>query len=346
MSQRLLALRAHARALRWLRAAVRRTGTQSGCNADATFPVRMFDSPAAVRGSASAVVWGRPNSSNTQKVLWMCEELGVAYRLYGASARLGPASEWLCDKDSAWGVVDTPGFRKMSPFSQIPVLVDVSGVPDWEGLATSLASQAAVRDDNADGRTAGADLSSGIMESHTIVRYLAREYGPHMLGALPVQRAQAEGWMDWILHGYDHSPCFGSANHHLVDQVARTPPEQRCLELVSRAHNEYTHLFAKIEARLESQGTQFLVGDEMTVADVPLAAELNRWSLCLHALKRDGQEPGTIPAFPKLGAFYASLMARPAFVSAVYLPELQHQRLDMGAGLILAGLTTTGEEPC
>lgn len=30
-----------------------------------------------------------------------------------------------------------------------------------------------------------------------------------------------------VLHGYDYAPCFGSANHHLIDAVARTQPAVR-----------------------------------------------------------------------------------------------------------------------
>jgi glutathione S-transferase len=55
-------------------------------------------------------IWGRTNSSNVKKVLWACEELGVAYERV--------------DAGGAFGVVDTPAYRAMNPNGLVPVVQD------------------------------------------------------------------------------------------------------------------------------------------------------------------------------------------------------------------------------
>ena len=78
-------------------------------------------------------------------------------------------------------------------------------------------------------------------------------------------------------------------------------------------------------------------GAEMTLADVPFGAELNRWSLCVHACARDGvdvcQLSGRPAVFPRLREYYARLLERPAFRAQVYDLERAHQRLEGDFGL-------------
>lgn len=62
-------------------------------------------------------VWGRSNSINVQKVLWCCEELGLACRRIDAGAH--------------FGVTDTPAFRKLNPNRLVPALDDGS-MQLWE----------------------------------------------------------------------------------------------------------------------------------------------------------------------------------------------------------------------
>ncbi|WP_338664919.1 glutathione S-transferase [Pararoseomonas sp. SCSIO 73927] len=63
------------------------------------------------------LVWGRANSVNVQKVLWCCDELGLAFERR--------------DAGMAFGVVDTPEYRAMNPNGRIPTLVD-GDVVLWE----------------------------------------------------------------------------------------------------------------------------------------------------------------------------------------------------------------------
>ena len=62
------------------------------------------------------VIWGRSNSVNVQKVLWCCEELGVAYDRIDAG---GP-----------YGVVDTPEYRRRNPNGLVPTIdaIDRTGL--------------------------------------------------------------------------------------------------------------------------------------------------------------------------------------------------------------------------
>ena len=255
-------------------------------------------------------VWGRSSSSNTQKVLWVLKELNLDFKLIAASARLGPTSQFL-ESGPVYGLVDTDEYAEMNPHRLIPTLEH--------------------RDpDNGEPVV--------VFESHSIVRYLAMAHGPHLYGGTAAGMAKASMWMDWVLAGNDYTPSFGSANHHLIDEVARTPPAKRRLDVVMRYHQEYCDKLAVAEAELQKTGAPWLAGGaEMTLADVPFATELNRWSLCLHACARDGVDVCKLSerqaAFPRLREYYARLLQRPAFRTQVYELELAHQRLEGVLGL-------------
>ena len=62
-------------------------------------------------------IWGRANSSNVKKVLWLCEELGVPYERV--------------DAGGAFGVVGTPEYRAMNPNGLVPV-VQEGDLTLWE----------------------------------------------------------------------------------------------------------------------------------------------------------------------------------------------------------------------
>lgn len=65
-------------------------------------------------------VWGRDNSVNVEKVLWACEELGLACQRIDAGGQ--------------FGVVDTPEYRAMNPNGLVPT-VEVDGLVLWESNA-------------------------------------------------------------------------------------------------------------------------------------------------------------------------------------------------------------------
>ena len=62
-------------------------------------------------------LWGRKNSYNVQKILWLLAELKLDYQHH--------------DIGSNAGDLDSPAFRQLNPHARIPVLVD-QGQSIWE----------------------------------------------------------------------------------------------------------------------------------------------------------------------------------------------------------------------
>jgi glutathione S-transferase len=65
-------------------------------------------------------IWGRRNSFNVQKVMWLAGELGLVHERIDAG---GP-----------FGGLDTPEFRARNPHGRVPV-IDDDGVVIWESHA-------------------------------------------------------------------------------------------------------------------------------------------------------------------------------------------------------------------
>ena len=65
-------------------------------------------------------VWGRRNSFNVQKVLWLVGELGLAHDHVPAGG--------------SFGGLDAPAFREMNPHGRVPVIQD-DGIVVWESHA-------------------------------------------------------------------------------------------------------------------------------------------------------------------------------------------------------------------
>lgn len=65
-------------------------------------------------------IWGRANSTNVQKVLWCCGELGIEFQRLEAGG--------------AFGVVDTPDYARLNPNRLVPTIAD-DGLILWESNA-------------------------------------------------------------------------------------------------------------------------------------------------------------------------------------------------------------------
>ncbi len=63
-------------------------------------------------------IWGRANSSNVMKVLWLCEELEIEYERI--------------DAGGAFGVTREPEYLAKNPNAQIPTLEEADGFTLWE----------------------------------------------------------------------------------------------------------------------------------------------------------------------------------------------------------------------
>lgn len=141
-----------------------------------------------------------------------------------------------------------------------------------------------------------------LWESHSIVRYLCAKHGagtlwPTDLGA----RADAERWMDWA---FTLQSGVRDAFWHLI----RTPAEKRDMHAVEASRKRSAELLAIPERVLA--GRPFIAGDRLTMGDIPLGCEVQRWL----------RLPGDRPSFPNLEAWFERLRGREAFRKAVDLP--------------------------
>jgi glutathione S-transferase len=158
------------------------------------------------------VIWGRNNSVNVQKVLWCCEEMALAYRRI--------------DAGGAFGIVDTPEYRRRNPNGLVPT-IDDDGFILWE--------------------------------SHAIVRYLASSRDAAFWPADRRTRAQADQWMDWS------QTTFWPTLRPLFMGLVRTAPEQRDARAIEASRSRTAEALAMLDAHLASRqflaGDGFTAGD-------------------------------------------------------------------------------------
>ncbi|MBA4263812.1 MAG: glutathione S-transferase [Comamonadaceae bacterium] len=228
-------------------------------------------------------LWGRLSSINVRKVVLCAQVLGLEL----------PRT----DAGLAYGVVDTPDYRARNPNGLVPLLMD-------------------------------GDFT--LWESNTIVRYLCACYGaaptlPAARGSLPPEgappclerpgaaalqlypqdlqhRFNAERWMDW------QQTTLNRAGSPAFVQWIRTPAEQRDASLIAQSVAATEPLFAMLDAHLAQHA--FMVGDELSMADIPIACEVHRW----------WGLPQTRPAWPHLERWYATWLALPASRGVLDLP--------------------------
>ena len=174
------------------------------------------------------------------------------------------------DAGAAFGVVQTPEYKARNPNSLVPLLED-------------------------------GDFT--LWESNVIVRYLcARE---HARGLYPDdlrQRFDAERWMDW------QQTTLNPAGRDAFIQLIRTPADKRNAQALAASVAATQPLLAMLDAHLASRN--FMAGDTLTMADVPIACEIHRWSGL----------PLENPERPHLARWYASIRNMPAATGALDIP--------------------------
>ena len=170
-------------------------------------------------------VWGRPTSTNTQRVLWTLVEADMPYELTLASGTTGP-SGYIWQGHAPYGVVSSDAYRAMNPNGTIPTIED-NGFVLWE--------------------------------SNAIVAWLARRYAPRLYGESESVFARALQWMIWTNHALD------PAIHTLVMHLERLPVAERSASTVEAARLEVVRKLELIEAHLACSrwfaGDDFSIGD-------------------------------------------------------------------------------------
>lgn len=142
-----------------------------------------------------------------------------------------------------------------------------------------------------------------LWESNAIVRYLAEKHGMDSLCPKPFdQRADADRWMEWQVTTI--APLLTPIFWGLV----RTPPEQRNTAAIEAATEQLGQTFALLDRHLA--GRSFMLGERLTMADIPLGAAIYRWNgLMIRRPKHDN-----------IQAWYERLCTREAFRRHVMIP--------------------------
>jgi glutathione S-transferase len=168
-------------------------------------------------------LWGRISSINVRKVVFTAQLLEIPFERIDAGA--------------AFGIVQTPEYKRKNPNSLVPAI-----------------------DDGA----------FSLFESNVIVRYLCAKHAPGRLYPESLQaRFDAERWMDW------QQTTLNPASRPAFWQLIRTPPEQRQDDVIAESNAAIESLMATLDAHLAQRS--YMVGERFTVADIPLACEVHRW---------------------------------------------------------------------
>jgi glutathione S-transferase len=183
------------------------------------------------------------------------------------------ASQWMgldfkrTDAGLSYGVNKTPAYLAMNPNGQIPVLQD-------------------------------GDFT--LWESNAIVRYLCAK---HAMGTLyPTdlqQRFDAERWMDW------QQTTMNNVGRASFVEWIRTPGPQPDMAVIAKSVATTEPQLAILDTHLSQRA--FMAGEQMTMADFPIACEMHRW------WGLPPQHPA-LPrsAYPHLSRWYAGISAQPA----------------------------------
>ncbi|MBO1747904.1 glutathione S-transferase family protein [Stenotrophomonas indicatrix] len=168
------------------------------------------------------------------------------------------------------GGTQSPEYMAMNPNGLVPVIED-HGLPLWE--------------------------------SNTIVRYLSARYS---LGTLyaedPMERAQAEKWMDWSTSRM--APLYSE----LIWGIMRTAPADRDEVRINAAIVRAGDFLALPNATLARQ--PWLSGETFAMGDIALGSLIYAWF----------ELPIQRPDLPHLAEWYARLCERPAYQRGVMSP--------------------------
>jgi glutathione S-transferase len=183
------------------------------------------------------------------------------------------------DAGRQFGVVQTPAYRALNPNGLVPTIED-------------------------DADAGGARLR--LWESNVIVRYLCARHASGRFYPEPLAaRFDAERWMDW------QQTTLNPAGREAFVQWVRTPAERRDAAAAARSVKATERLLDLLDFHLATR--DYMTGDRLTIADIPIGCELHRW----FGLPADLYAR---PAWPNLERYFAALRGRRAARGVLDLP--------------------------
>ena len=174
------------------------------------------------------------------------------------------------DLGGRFGGLDTPEYRALNPAGLIPTLVDGDIV---------------------------------VTQSNACVRHLASTYPQGgLLPSTRQDRAAADAWMDWQVSMY--------AEHFkpLFYEIVRTPRGAQDARLVEAKTGAVIEQMRYLNDRLKTR--LHLVGDNLSMADVPVGALLFRFF----------KLPIRRPSLAWLEEYYSRLCGRPGYREHIIVP--------------------------
>lgn len=184
-------------------------------------------------------------------------------------AELGIAHERV-DAGGVFGKTDTPEFAKLNPSRLVPVIED-------------------------------GEFS--LCESGAIIRYLAARHGRGTLLPDTLEGvAKADQWMEWTAFA-----LYGDIISTLFWGLVRTSAAERNVAAIATAEKRAGDRLAILDAHLA--GRPYILGDHLTVADIPAGALMYRYFTL----------PIARPPLPNVAAWYARLGQRAAYAKHVMI---------------------------
>lgn len=140
-----------------------------------------------------------------------------------------------------------------------------------------------------------------LWESNAIVRYLCARKNQLYPSALHT-RFRAEQWMDW------QQTSLNRASGTAFVQWIRTSEAQRDRALIAQSVAATEPLLDLLNQALQNQS--FIAGEQMSMADIPIACEVHRW----------WGLPQSRPSWPHLERWYAHMRQHPGSAGVLDLP--------------------------
>ena len=142
-----------------------------------------------------------------------------------------------------------------------------------------------------------------LWESNVIVRYLSAKYGSGSLSPADIgERALADQWMDWQQTTIHPDLTF------IFWAVVRDLKENQDPEKLAAAGTRLAKCWQLVDEHLKDR--DFLCGEQLTMADIPLGAAVWRWYNM--AIER--------PHLQRVEAWHERLKDRPGFQKYVMQP--------------------------